>query len=93
MALQWGLVPLGAAQALMFGPLLSTVLSQAPQWAAGIASGLFATEIIARSWPGAETAILSGPSFAEDIGRGLPTAVTLAMSDEARALAACRAGG
>ncbi|UVY85206.1 MFS transporter [Brachybacterium sp. NBEC-018] len=43
MALQWGLVPLGAAQALMFGPLLSTVLSQAPQWAAGIASGLFAT--------------------------------------------------
>lgn len=43
MALQWGLVPLGAAQALMFGPLLSTVLSQAPQWAAGIASGLLAT--------------------------------------------------
>ena len=44
------------------------------------ASGLFATEIIARSWPGAETAILSGPSFAEDIGRGLPTAVTLAAT-------------
>ena len=34
------------------------------------ASGLFTTEIIAEAWPGAVPAILSGPSFAADIGRG-----------------------
>jgi glycerol-3-phosphate dehydrogenase (NAD(P)+) len=45
------------------------------------ASGRFATEIIAQTWPGATPAILSGPSFAADIGRGLPTAVTLAAGD------------
>lgn len=48
-------------------------------------TGLFATDIIALSWPGVETAILSGPSFADDIGRGLPTAVTLAAADPALA--------
>ena len=36
------------------------------------------TEIVAQAAPGAEVAILSGPSFAEDVARGLPTAVTLA---------------
>lgn len=41
--LQAGLIPLGVAQALMFGPVLQTVLSQAPRWAAGVASGLFTT--------------------------------------------------
>jgi glycerol-3-phosphate dehydrogenase (NAD(P)+) len=45
------------------------------------ATGLFATDIISRSWTGVPTAILSGPSFAEDIGRALPTAVTLAATD------------
>ncbi|TAJ28889.1 NAD(P)H-dependent glycerol-3-phosphate dehydrogenase [Bosea sp. (in: a-proteobacteria)] len=49
------------------------------------ATGLFATDIIARTWTGVATAILSGPSFAEDIGRGLPTAVTLAAADAALA--------
>jgi len=42
-ALQFALIPLGAAQALMFGPVLNTVLSRAPGWAAGVASGLFTT--------------------------------------------------
>lgn len=42
-SLQWALIPLGAVQALMFGPVLQTVLSRAPQWAAGVSSGLFAT--------------------------------------------------
>jgi glycerol-3-phosphate dehydrogenase (NAD(P)+) len=53
------------------------------------ASGRFATEIIGEAWPGAAAAILSGPSFADDIGRGLPTAVTLAAGnpDLAQALA------
>lgn len=36
------------------------------------------TEIVSEAAPGAEAAILSGPSFAEDVARGLPTAITLA---------------
>lgn len=36
------------------------------------------TEIVAEAAPGAEAAMLSGPSFAEDVAQGLPTAVTLA---------------
>lgn len=42
-SLQWALIPLGIAQACMYGPVLHTVLSRAPQWAAGVASGLFTT--------------------------------------------------
>ena len=38
-------------------------------------------------------AILSGPSFAADVARGLPTAVTLAAGDEAVAAALARALG
>jgi glycerol-3-phosphate dehydrogenase (NAD(P)+) len=49
------------------------------------ATGRFTTEIIAEVLPGSPAAILSGPSFAVDIGRGLPTAVTLAASDPALA--------
>jgi glycerol-3-phosphate dehydrogenase (NAD(P)+) len=45
----------------------------------------FMTEIIAECLPAAVPAILSGPSFASDVARGLPTAVTLAASDEATA--------
>lgn len=52
-------------------------------------TGLFMTEVIAQCLPQTEAAILSGPSFAHDVGRGLPTAVTLAAAHEAtsRALA------
>jgi glycerol-3-phosphate dehydrogenase (NAD(P)+) len=42
----------------------------------------FMTEVIAEAAPHAVPAILSGPSFAEDVARGLPTAVTLAAKDE-----------
>jgi glycerol-3-phosphate dehydrogenase (NAD(P)+) len=45
----------------------------------------FMTEIIAEAAPLARPAILSGPSFADDVARGLPTAVTLAAGDEALA--------
>jgi glycerol-3-phosphate dehydrogenase (NAD(P)+) len=38
----------------------------------------FMTEVIAECVPAAVPAILSGPSFAADVARGLPTAVTLA---------------
>ena len=42
----------------------------------------FMTEIIAETMPDAVPAILSGPNFADDVARGLPTAVTLAARDE-----------
>jgi glycerol-3-phosphate dehydrogenase (NAD(P)+) len=42
----------------------------------------FMTDIIAECAPQAVPAILSGPSFAFDVARGLPTAVTLAAADE-----------
>jgi glycerol-3-phosphate dehydrogenase (NAD(P)+) len=45
----------------------------------------FMTEVIAETAPQAVPAILSGPSFALDVARGLPTAVTLACADEAMA--------
>jgi glycerol-3-phosphate dehydrogenase (NAD(P)+) len=45
----------------------------------------FMTEVIAQAAPDAIPAILSGPSFADDVARGLPTAVTLAAKDEALA--------
>ena len=53
----------------------------------------FMTEVIAEAAPGARPAILSGPSFAEDVARGLPTAVTLAAKDEALASALVHALG
>ena len=53
----------------------------------------FMTEIIAEALPGALPAILSGPSFASDVARGLPTAVTLACVDEGAAAALARALG
>jgi len=51
----------------------------------------FMTEVIAEAAPDATPAILSGPSFAEDVARGLPTAVTLAARDEALARALVQA--
>jgi glycerol-3-phosphate dehydrogenase (NAD(P)+) len=53
----------------------------------------FMTEVIAEIAPDAVPAILSGPSFASDVARGLPTAVTLAAKDEALASALVQALG
>jgi glycerol-3-phosphate dehydrogenase (NAD(P)+) len=53
----------------------------------------FMTEVIEGAAPGAIPAILSGPSFAEDVARGLPTAVTLAARDEKLARALVQALG
>jgi glycerol-3-phosphate dehydrogenase (NAD(P)+) len=50
----------------------------------------FMTEVIAESAPQAMPAILSGPSFAADVARGLPAAVTLAARDEAIAAGLAR---
>ena len=53
----------------------------------------FMTEVIAEMAPHAVPAILSGPSFAEDVARGLPTAVTLAAKEETLATALVQALG
>jgi glycerol-3-phosphate dehydrogenase (NAD(P)+) len=53
----------------------------------------FMTEVIAETAPDAIPAILSGPSFADDVARGLPTAVTLAAKDEGLASALVQALG
>jgi glycerol-3-phosphate dehydrogenase (NAD(P)+) len=54
------------------------------------ASGLYMRQVLADVLPGQPAAALSGPSFAADVGRGLPTAVTLAADkiDEAERLCA-----
>lgn len=41
------------------------------------------TEVLAETLPEAPAAVLSGPSFAAEVARGLPSAVTLACADEA----------
>jgi len=53
----------------------------------------FMTEVIAASARAAVPAILSGPSFADDVARGLPAAVTLAARDQSTAAALARALG
>ena len=53
----------------------------------------FMTEVIAEAAPEARPAILSGPSFAEDVARGLPTAVTLAAKQSELASALVQALG
>jgi glycerol-3-phosphate dehydrogenase (NAD(P)+) len=63
--------------------------------AKGIERGtrLFMTQVIAQVLPRALPAILSGPSFAADVARGLPTAVTLAAADDSLAAALAYALG
>ncbi len=48
-------------------------------------TGLFMSEVLGETLPDNPAAVLSGPSFAADVSRGLPTAVTLAAQDEALA--------
>ncbi|MCJ2083053.1 NAD(P)H-dependent glycerol-3-phosphate dehydrogenase [Methylobacterium sp. J-090] len=85
-----------AATVLMVTPaqtLRAVLANLAPSWEAGTdivlcAKGIergsdafmsaVAADIVG---PGAPVAVLSGPSFAADVARGLPTAVTLAAAD------------
>jgi glycerol-3-phosphate dehydrogenase (NAD(P)+) len=53
----------------------------------------FMTEVITETQPFARPAILSGPSFALDVAKGLPTAVTLAATDPTLAQDLARAIG
>ena len=52
-------------------------------------TGKLLSDVLGEVLPQADRMVLSGPSFASDVARGLPTAVTLAGADEAqtRALA------
>ena len=45
------------------------------------ATGKLLGQVLAEALPEATPAVLSGPSFAADVARGLPTAVTLAITD------------
>jgi glycerol-3-phosphate dehydrogenase (NAD(P)+) len=45
-------------------------------------TGLLLNEVLAKAVPLATPAILSGPSFARDVAKGLPTAVTIAAPGE-----------
>ncbi|MFN3970078.1 MAG: NAD(P)H-dependent glycerol-3-phosphate dehydrogenase [Gemmobacter sp.] len=48
-----------------------------------LASGRGPTAVIGGACPGSVVAVLTGPGFAADIARGLPTALTLACADDA----------
>ncbi|WP_299562899.1 NAD(P)H-dependent glycerol-3-phosphate dehydrogenase [uncultured Sulfitobacter sp.] len=50
-----------------------------------LSTGAGPVQIIEEEAPKARAAILTGPSFAADIARGLPTALTLAAADESSA--------
>lgn len=44
-------------------------------------TGLYMSDVLGQVCPHLQPAVLSGPSFAADVARGLPTAVTLAARD------------
>jgi glycerol-3-phosphate dehydrogenase (NAD(P)+) len=48
-----------------------------------LATGALMTELVAETLPGTPCAVLSGPTFAAEVARGQPTAVTLAARDRA----------
>jgi len=56
-------------------------------------TGKLMTDVLAESLPACTMAVLSGPGFAEDVVRGLPTALTLACADEAIGMALVTAIG
>ena len=86
---------LGDAEALLVvvpAQFLRSVLTQAPVGgrplvlcAKGIEAGTrkLVAEVARELHPHAPVAVLSGPTFAHEVAKGLPTAVTLACEDEA----------
>lgn len=69
-----------------------TLTAFAPHWRSGVPIVLCSkgiergslklmTEVLSETLPNAPQAVLSGPSFAAEVARGLPTAVTLACAD------------
>lgn len=72
--------------------LRSVCRQAAPYWPAGVPAVICAkgvetgtlalmTDVVAEELPMAPPAVLSGPTFAAEVARGLPTAVTLACGD------------
>ncbi|MEO0860059.1 MAG: NAD(P)H-dependent glycerol-3-phosphate dehydrogenase [Pseudomonadota bacterium] len=66
---------------------LGALPAMAPRAAVAACKGIDLTHLtgptatIAKAWPSTLPAILSGPSFAADIARGLPTALSLGCAD------------
>lgn len=56
-------------------------------------TGLLMNEVAEAAAPNAALAVLSGPTFAAEVARGLPTAVTLACADDALATGLAEALG
>ncbi|MEX0922264.1 MAG: NAD(P)H-dependent glycerol-3-phosphate dehydrogenase [Rhodovibrionaceae bacterium] len=56
-------------------------------------SGLLPSAVVAETLPGRELAVLSGPSFASEVARSLPTAITLACADAKTGAALVKALG
>ena len=84
--------------------LRATCERLAPLWPAGVpavicakgieaGTGALMGEVVAEALPAAPAAVLSGPTFAVEVARDLPTAVTLATADQPRALALAAALG
>ena len=48
-----------------------------------LSSGLLPHQIAMEILPGVPVAVLSGPTFAREVGRGLPTAMTVSSTDQA----------
>jgi glycerol-3-phosphate dehydrogenase (NAD(P)+) len=46
-----------------------------------VSSGRLMPEVVSGTLPGRSVSMLSGPTFAEEVARGLPTAITLASPD------------
>jgi glycerol-3-phosphate dehydrogenase (NAD(P)+) len=46
-------------------------------------SALLMSEVAEQCWPGAQIAVLSGPTFAREVAQGKPAAVTIAATDAA----------
>ncbi len=74
--------------------LRASCTALAPHWRAGAplvicakgveqGSNALMSEVAAAALPQATLAVLSGPTFADEVARGLPTAVTLACAEQA----------
>jgi len=58
-----------------------------------LSTGRLMSELVEQELPGSPLAVLSGPTFAIEVARGLPTAITLASTDTALAHALAAALG
>ncbi|MBO9421427.1 NAD(P)-dependent glycerol-3-phosphate dehydrogenase [Labrenzia sp. R4_2] len=54
-------------------------------------AGKLLSQVMKEELPGIEPGVLSGPSFADDVAKGLPTAVTVAAHTAKTALSLCEA--